>query len=118
MKLEKLSLKLAIILLSVVVATGCVKTYIPQQTTPNQISFSGNNHNAGFIGFAEDGSGVIDTMARLKYNSLISIYATNFIPRIYFDYGVKPYTNETFLITKEGLSKFATMNRWSKNAKQ
>lgn len=117
MKLEKLFLKLAVILIAVVVVTGCVKTYIPQQATPDQISFSGNNQNAGFLGFAEDGSGVIDTMARLKYNSLISIYATNFLPHIYPDYGVKAYTNETYLITKEGLSKFATMNRWSKNAK-
>lgn len=97
------------------VLMGCAHTVVPNVVKPTVVAFSGNKQNAGFIGFNTNGAGIIDLNAKNKYNWLISMYATNFAPPIYTNFGVSDFTNGTFLITSEGLSKFATMNRWEKN---
>jgi len=115
MKLEKSCLKYWLALASFLFVVGCTHTYIPPTVKANQVAFSGNSQNAGFIGFLDNGSGIIDSNARDKYNYFINIYSKKFTPPISKDFGISPYTNSTYLITAEALSKFITMNKWSKN---
>lgn len=115
MKLEKNCLNFLLILGASLVLFGCAHTITPDVVKPTEIAYSGNNHNAGFIGFNTNGAGIIDSNAKNKYNWLISIYSTNFAPPIYTNFGISDFTNGTYLISAEGLGKFATMNRWQKN---
>lgn len=109
----KLSLVLAI---SAMLIAGCANTIIPKQVVTNQTSFSGNSQNGGFIGWMPDGGGVIDEGARAKYNALIHLYSTNFLPPLTNDFGLTTFTNGTYLITKQGLSDFWQMNEHYKNS--
>lgn len=105
--------RLLVNLVIIIWVTGCISTVTPKAVESSVIAFDGNNQNAGFVGWSGE-YGVITFNSRNKYNHLINIYATNFIPVLTYDYGISPFTNNTFLITREGLSRFGTMNRWSK----
>lgn len=118
MKLEKDYLKRLIFALTLVLfLTGCANTIMPKSVESNQPSFSENGQNSGFIDFLGNDHGIVTAGAREKYNLLIDIYSKDFLPNLKADFGIIEYTNKTYLITLEGLSNFATMNRWYKDGK-
>jgi len=82
-----------------------------------QPSFDGGVQNSGFIGFTVDGSGIITPHARDRYNGLVQIYGTNFVPVLRVDAGITATPSNAFVIDAQHLVDFATMNRWRKNAR-
>src|SRR4051812_2171239 len=96
-----------------VILAGCTVT--PTAVKDQQYSWDGNAFNSGIIRLEADGA-VITAHARDRYNGLCSIYGGKFIPKLNPDDGVTPNPSEpgTFLLTKERLTQFMTMNRWRK----
>ena len=120
MKSEKIfrnSVLLLAACLSLAIFAGCAQTVTKPVVRPTVTNYSGTNQNSGFIGFLEDGRGVIDGRKRDEYNILISLYGgvTNFIPPLTFDFGISPYTNNTFIISQEALSDFQQMKIMYRN---
>lgn len=78
--------------------------------------------NSGFLGFNDAGNGLITANARDKYNNLIELYAikykTDHAKVLVKDSGITPfidkYGNQIYIIDKEHLVAFTTMNRWRK----
>lgn len=93
---------------------GC--TIIPEKVDRHEISFDGNMQNAGFIGFSDDGQGIISNQARERFNALAALYGQRFLPALHEGDGISvaPSVNEraAYYITKDSLRKFQTMTRW------
>ena len=106
-----------LVLLVALIATGCATTIVPRPVVDQQASFDGNEANSGFLRFNADGSGVITSRARERYNALIARYGDRFTVPLKPDAGLKPIPGTgTWEIAAEYLVKFATMNRWRKEA--
>jgi hypothetical protein len=101
--------------LIILFAAACANTIVPRNVSTDIVSWDGNEQNGGFIDFTDRGGGIITPNARNRYNILISIYSTNFIPPLKFDDGITSTSTNTFLIDAQHLSNFATMNRWHKS---
>lgn len=89
-------------------------TITPRIVRPADASFDGSQKNSGFLGWTESGEGVLTSRARARYNELVRLHGNKFLPALESDYGIKPGTNGTFIITQEALVKFQTMTRWHK----
>ena len=125
MKLEKyfqnnnkieIWLRLIYVSLLVMILVSC--TVAPKVLKRDTISFDGGSQNSGFVMFLSDGSGLITTNAVNRYNFLISVYKSKFIPPIDINYGLT-YTNiqttNYYIISAEGLVKFGLMLHWKRN---
>ena len=110
----KLASSLIIFFLLVV---GCTTTIAPKSVESSGASYDNGERNSGFIGWATNSSaiyGVLTFHAHERYNELIDIYGSKFIPPLKNDYGI--INNKTnYWISLEGLSNFAKMNRWRKS---
>jgi hypothetical protein len=119
MKFAKVSLNFAVVLLAAMLfATSCTNTVSPKPVSTSQSAFSDNSANGGFIGFSTNGEGVITERALAKYNALIDLYGKKLMPPVTNNFGITSFTNNTYLITKEGLSDFMLMNQWYKDGKK
>ena len=96
-------------------SVSCSTTVAPRSAFDTVASFDGGVQNSGFIGFADDGSGVITQHAKDRYNALVGIYGNKFLPVLVTDDGVRSHTNGTYLIDAEHLVKFGTMNQWRRD---
>ncbi len=98
---------------------GCTSTIIPKSVTDEQVSFDSNQQNGGFLGYTSEHYGVLTPRARERYNDLVAKgYGTNFSPALTKpDEGLQPWTNQTWLITKEHLVKFGVMNNARKSGR-
>ena len=109
-------LMLIYISLSVMILISCTVT--PKILQRDTISFDGGSQNSGLVMFLPDGSGLLTTNAANRYNFLINIYKSKFIPPIYQNYGLT-YTNiqttNYYIISAEGLVKFGLMQHWKRN---
>lgn len=105
--------KLFAIILASSLITACTVT--PEKLTDSQPSFDGNVQNSGLIGFTADGFAILTPHAHDRYNALVKTYGKKFIPALRSDVGCVAYTNGTWLIDKEHLVHFETMNRWRKS---
>lgn len=100
--------------------SGCSTTVTPDALVDKGASYDGNERNSGFLQFNADGSGLITSRARARYNVLVEQYSGRFSPALKRDAGVTPHvlpdgsTDGNFVIDAEHLVKFATMNRWRK----
>ncbi len=120
MKLEKncqnnLFLRCWYFVILLVFVTSCANTIFPHKTVSKEISWDNNEQNGGFIGFDNEGYGIITTHARDRYNNLITIYSTNFIPPLKINDGISLTPTNNFKIDSQHLSYFSRMNRWYKN---
>lgn len=104
-------------MLALALVIGCARTVTPVIPHDTQASWDGNQQNSGFIGWAQDGSGIITPHARDRYNALVSVYGTNFAPVLKLDAGLIATTTNTFLIDAQHLVYFDTMNRWKKEGR-
>ncbi len=95
---------------------GCTVT--PKRAVAQSISFDGTNQNSGFIGWDQDGYGMITRHARDRYVSLVLLYGDRFAPPLLGQPGVSPYHFDPpegyWRITPEALVNFQIMNAWRK----
>lgn len=112
----KSGMKLASSLALVILLCGCAGTITPRIVQSSQASWDGNQQNSGLIGFDAVGNGILTLRAELRYQALVSDYGYRFKPPIQSADGLILTTTNTWLIDAEHLEKFATMNRWRKQA--
>ena len=96
---------------------GCSNTIRPRQIQDTTASFDGGIQNSGVIGFVTNGPAAFAEVTphfRDRYNAMIQIYGTNFLPRLKLDEGISAHTNGNFLIDLRGLDNFLRMNRLRK----
>lgn len=96
------------VMLLIAVLSGC--TIAPKPIDAAAPSYDVNAQDSGFKGWAPDGSGIITTAARARYNDLAKIYGEQFTPAVKFDAGIRPGLEGTFLIDREHLSIFGAMS--------
>jgi hypothetical protein len=108
-----------------VISAGCTTVH-PVHTEAAQASYDGGIENSGFDGWSTNAgtgeiSGILTSHARDRYNALCATYGKHFAPPLGQDSGLLPDpaadTSEappTWLIDREHLIYFATMNRWKK----
>jgi hypothetical protein len=101
-------------------AIGC-STVAPGPLKDSEPSFEGNQQTSGFLGFNDEGFGLITEHAKDRYNCLAALYGDYFVPTLKPDEGLSwtPAVNGqlAWRIDREHLVKFATMNRWYKEGK-
>lgn len=107
--------------------TACTVVPKPTYIINTQPSFDAStpkeeptNQNSGFIGFLQNGNGIITQNAVDRYNNLINRYATMVLKdtgyKIEKDSGIFPIegNNKLFEIDKQHLFYFIIMNQWNK----
>ncbi len=104
----------AILLCACCTLAACTSTVTPRIVSNSFASWDGTNQNSGFIGYQPRGSGEITSHARDRYNELIAIFGSRFLPPLKPDAGLTATGTNTFLIDAQHLDYFATMNRWHK----
>lgn len=100
----------------IVMLVGC-GTVRPRPPVDHVASFDGTNQNSGFIGFAPDGRGIITAHARDRYNSLIGLYGSQFLPPLKPDDGLSAQADGTWLMDQQHITYFADMIRWKREGK-
>ena len=99
--------------ISLLVVLGAC-TAVPPTIEDVSPSFDGGLQNSGFLGFT-NGMALITVNAWLRYNSLIERYGNQIIPPLEFNAGVTTNVpGVSYLLDKQHLVDFATMNRWFK----
>ena len=82
--------------------------------------------NSGFIGFTDDGRGLITQFGLLRYNTLIKAYKIRFKSfkgvELNENDGVTEYVdkrnNKLFIIDQQHLVYYAVLNSWRKDGKE
>lgn len=109
---------LGTLLLAVLIGqSSCTTTVTPKIVRDSTASFDGNAQNSGFLGYTEDGYGVITEKARKRYNALIKTYGKRYPVTLKPDAGLKAFTNGTWLIDNEHDVKATEMNLWRKSGR-
>lgn len=90
-------------------------------STPKNIV---DNQNSGFIGFLQNGNGIITQNAINRYNNLIDAYGDAILSdtgyKIEKNSGISPIegNNMIFEIDKQHLFYFILMNQWNKQNRE
>lgn len=104
-------------LVMLVLANGCAPTIAPRAVHDTAPTYDGTQRNSGFLGFDSVGNGIITPRAFQRYQGLLSEYHAAFTPALGTnDWPIATATN-TYIITPQGLTYFATMSRWRKGGK-
>jgi hypothetical protein len=91
-------------------------------TTPNGYDIQ----NSGFIGFTDDGRGLITPFGLLRYNTLVKAYKIRFKSHKGVDLnenaGITEYTdksnNKLYIMDQQHLVYYAILNSWRKDGKE
>jgi hypothetical protein len=91
-------------------------------TTPSQYDIQ----NSGFIGFMDDGRGILTAFGVLRYNTLVKAYKIKFKSykgvEINENDGIDEFTdkfnNKLFIIDQQHLVYYAILNSWRKESKE
>lgn len=98
------------------VVSACTTTVVPKRVQASQPSFDGTNQNSGVISFDTNTmTGVVTPNWRGRYNALIGIYASKFLPPITADYGLTPRNDSNYTATGEAFVDMAKMQIWKRN---
>lgn len=89
---------------------GCASVVAPQPVH-GSASYDGNELNSGIVMSVPSGF-VVTAKFRQRYNDLIAVYGGDFSPVLKPDSGLAPISDDRFLISKEGMVDFLTMNGW------
>ena len=92
---------------------GCNSTIVPGPVHAEQASFDGNEQNSG-IGSSSPAGFVVTDHFRARYNGLIATYGRDFSPPLKPDDGAAPLGEGRWLVTKQAMVNFLTMNQWRK----
>lgn len=96
---------------------GCAPTIAPKAAHDSAPTYDGTQRNSGFLGFDSHGNGIITPRAFQRYQGLLSEYRAAFTPALGTnDWPIATATN-TYVITPQELTYFATMSRWKKGRK-
>jgi hypothetical protein len=94
--------------------TGCTVSRPAIDTTLP--SFDGSAMNSGMVGWHTNGETIqliVTPHWRERYTNLVANFGGRFHPPLVDPQrGLTPFTNGTWLVDDEHLSKFNTMNRW------
>ena len=82
--------------------------------------------NSGFIGFLDDGRGIITPFGLVRYNTLIKTYKIRFKSvkgvELKENDGIEEYTdkknNKLYIIDQQHLVYYAILNSWRKDGKE
>jgi len=123
--------KFAIFSLSSILLCSC-STVTPDKVKDELASYDASTpsgydvQNSGFIGFLDDGRGIITSFGQLRYNTLIKTYKIRFKSYKGVDLnendGISEYTdskgNKLFIIDQQHLVYYAILNSWRKDGKE
>lgn len=81
--------------------------------------------NSGFVGFMDDGKGILTVFGMLRYNTLVSAYKVKFKTfkgvELKENDGITEFTdkagNKLFIIDQQHLVYYAILNSWRKEGK-
>lgn len=104
----------ATFLSSVLLALVVSCTVYPKDAQRKEPGWDATVQNGGFIGWAEDGRGIITPRAAARYTALAARYFNRFDPPIDAASALEQTSTNTFLITPQGVYDFQTMVRWSR----
>jgi hypothetical protein len=122
--------KFAICLLSSLLIAGC-STVTPDKIKDEIASYDASTptgydvQNSGFIGFMDDGKGILTLFGVLRYNTLVAAYKIKFKSykgvELQENSGVTEFTdksgNKLFIIDQQHLVYYAILNSWRKEGK-
>lgn len=123
--------KFAIFSLSSFLLCACT-TVTPNKVTDEIASYDATTpkgydvQNSGFIGFTDDGRGLITPFGLLRYNTLIKAYKVRFRSfkgiELNDNDGITEYTdklnNKLYIIDQQHLVYYAILNSWRKDGKE
>ena len=123
--------KFAILLLSSVLLCACT-TVTPDKVADEIASYDASTpagydiQNSGFIGFLDDGRGIITPFGLLRYNTLVKTYKVRFKTYKGVDFddnaGIEEFTdkkgNKLYIINQQHLVYYAILNSWRKDGKE
>lgn len=94
-----------------VIVSSCIHTTAPELVEAAVASYDGNEQNSGVIASTPSGFIVTDNF-RLRYNALIATYGADLPTPATVDSGIAPIGPDRWLITKQRMIDFLTMNQW------
>ena len=123
--------KFAIFSLSSLLLCACT-TVTPNKVTDEIASYDATTpmgydiQNSGFIGFTDDGRGLVTPFGLLRYNTLIKAYKIRFKSFKGVDLnenaGITEYTdklnNKLYIMDQQHLVYYAILNSWRKDGKE
>ena len=123
--------KFAIFSLSSLLLVSCT-TVTPDKVRDEIASYDASTpsgydvQNSGFIGFLDDGRGIITPFGLLRYNTLVKTYKIRFKSfkgvDLYENDGITEYTdnkkNKLYIIDQQHLVYYAVLNSWRKDGKE
>jgi hypothetical protein len=126
-----MSKKYATLLLSSILIAGCT-TVTPDKVRDEIASYDASTptqydaQNSGFIGFMDDGRGILTAFGVLRYNTLVKAYKIKFKSykgvEINENDGIDEFTdkfnNKLFVIDQQHLVYYAILNSWRKESKE
>lgn len=112
--LKTLALLLLVLAFSVL-CVGCSTPVVPEKVSSTEISFDGNDQTSGIVRSTPNGF-IVTLNFRARYNALIALYGSDFIPRLKIDQDLAPIADDLWLISKQGMIHFLEMNAWRKAA--
>lgn len=118
-------------MLSSLLFTACT-TVTPDKVKDEIASYDASTptgydvQNSGFIGFLDDGRGLITPFGLVRYNTLLKMYKVRFESfkgvRLEENAGITEYTNnkgdKLFIIDQQHLVYYAILNSWRKEGKE
>lgn len=123
--------KFAILWLSSLLMCSCT-TVTPDKVSDSIASYDASTpagqdaQNSGFIGFTDDGKGIITTFGVLRYNTLIKAYSVRFKSlksiELKENDGITEFAdkagNKLYIIDQQHLVYYASLNSWRKDGKE
>jgi len=117
-------------LLSSFLIAGC-STVTPDKIKDEIASYDASTpsgydvQNSGFIGFMDDGKGILTAFGVLRYNTLVAAYKVKFKSykgvELSENSGITEFTdkagNKMFIIDQQHLVYYAILNSWRKEGK-
>jgi len=123
--------KFAILWLSSLLLGACT-TVTPDKVADEIASYDASTpvgydvQNSGFIGFLDDGRGIITAFGLLRYNTLVKTYKVRFKTykgvNLDVNAGIEEFTdkkgNKLYIINQQHLVYYAILNSWRKDGKE
>lgn len=99
--------------LAIALASASCTTVVPTPAdVPATASFDGAEQNSGIITVDTDGTFVVTSHLRDRYNALAAEYGAAFAPALIPNSGLAPEGADRWTMTPQAMAAFATMVQW------